>query len=165
MILIKQYSSSCISLFLCLDYVSSWSYLRALPAPLFFSPVEADPPTSSVLGLNNPSFTLERPHLLPGFSCLNLKDCWIQRPNLGIDFVLQMYLSSCLLTLPPGYLASSPFGPQNILHWIFSPPLPLCSFPCIPRLCVVPSIPRCACWTPALYYMSPYSPSSWDLSP
>lgn len=53
---------------------SSWPYLRALPAPLFFSPVEADPPTSSVLGLDIPSFTLERPHLLPGFSCLNLKD-------------------------------------------------------------------------------------------
>lgn len=53
---------------------SSWSYLRALPVPLFFSPVEADPPTSSVLGPDAPSFTPERPHRLPGSSCLNLKD-------------------------------------------------------------------------------------------
>ena len=53
---------------------SSWSYLRALPAPLFFSPVEADPPTSSVLGPDTPSFTPERPHLLPGFNCPHLRD-------------------------------------------------------------------------------------------
>ena len=155
---IKKYSSSWISLCvsrLCVSQTkSSWSYLRALPVPLFFSPVETDPPTSSVLGPDAPSFTPERPHLLPGCSCLNLKGSWIQRPNLGIDFMLQMYLSSCLLTLPPGYLAWSPFGPQNILHWVFTLP-PLCSFSRIPRLRVVPSIPKCARWTPSLYLICP----------